>query len=275
VSEWYDVCPSPWQARVVEAASVLVRGMPGVVAVWLGGSLATGTADVHSDVDLNVAVTDDHLETWRDSWAAAVERCAGPLLATHPIGGNVVGGFCLTANWEHIDLVVHAASALGQPNPCRILHDPAGLLEERLDGITRGDPWFPTDEVTLFLYLLGNLAVTLGRDELTVAQGGVGALRDLLVGLMLAENGVRKTDGQKRLNPYLTEAQRSELVSLPCAAADVAGIVAACLELRATFVGRARRLATRTGEQFPEALLVATDAHLRRHLGEVWGSAPR
>jgi hypothetical protein len=270
VTDWRTVCPAEWQARVVEAALEVLPGTPGLVAAWLGGSLATGIADVHSDVDLNVAVEDEHLEVWRESWPSVVERCAGTLMVARPIGGSVVGGFALTSAWEHVDLVVHARSTLTQPDPCRILHDPERLLEQRPAGAAARDAYYPADDVTLFLYLLGNLVVTLEREELVVSHGGVGALRDLLVRLMLAENGVHKTDGQKRLNPYLSAEQRGVLEALPTASVRADEIVRACREICVEYAARARRLAARVGEPFPEELLAVTDAHLRRHLGRAW-----
>jgi hypothetical protein len=267
VTDWRAICPAPWQARIVEAAVEVLPATPGVAAAWLGGSLATGLADQFSDVDLNVAVPDERLDAWRESWPSVTERCAGPLVLARAIGDPVVGGLALTTAWEHVDLVVHARSTLARPDPCRVLHDPEGLLDERLDPVAPADPYYPGDDVTLFLYLLGNLVVTIGRGELLVAHGGVGALRDLLVKLMLAENGVHKADGQKRLDPYLTLEQRTALEALPTPGVRVDEIVQACRLVRDELVGRARRLAALTGAPFPEELLAATDQHLARHLG--------
>jgi hypothetical protein len=274
VTDWSDVCPAEWQRRVVRAASDLLPDEPGLVAAWLGGSLATGVADEYSDVDLGVVVEDEHLAAWRDSWPSVVERCAGPLVLAHALHGGVVGGFALTTTWEHVDLVVHTRSALARPAPCRVLHDPEGLLEEQRDAVLPGDPYYPTEDVTLFLYLLGNLVVVAGRGELVVALGGFGALRDLLVRLMLAENGVRKSDGQKRLNPCLSAEQRGVLESLPVPAVDLDKVVRACRRVCDEYVARAHRLAARTGAAFPEELLAATDEHLRRHLGRLWSPDP-
>jgi hypothetical protein len=182
----------------------------------------------------------------------------------------VVGGFALTATWEYVDLVVHPRSGFRHPNSCRILHDPEGLLVGWSGTAVPDKQYYPADDVTLFLYLLGNVAVTLGRDELIVCHGGVGALRDLLVKVMLAENGVRKGDGQKRLNPYLTSEQRAVLEALPTPALRAGEILGACRVIRDELVRRARRLAATTGNDFPEELLTATDQHLLRHLGEAW-----
>ncbi|MGI8521753.1 MAG: nucleotidyltransferase domain-containing protein, partial [Nocardioides sp.] len=171
--QWREVCPAEWQARVVEGALDVLPDAPGLVAAWLGGSLATGVADEYSDVDLNCLVEDTHMDAWREAWPSVVGRCAGPLVLANPIGGPVVGGYALTTTWEHVDLIVHARSTWSPPDPCRILHDPHALLTERLRPVAIGDPYYPDGLVTLFLYLAGNLVVTLGRGELVVAHAGV------------------------------------------------------------------------------------------------------
>jgi hypothetical protein len=270
VTDWREVCPAGWQARVVERAAEILAGEPGFVAAWIGGSLATGVADVFSDVDLNVVIADQHVDGWSASWPAVIERIAGPLVLAQAISAPVVGGFGVTQEWEHVDLVVHPRPTLGSPDPCRVLVDPDGLLVERPGAARAGPTYYPADDVTLFFYLLGNLVVTLGRGELVVAHGGVDALREILIRVMLAENGVHKSDGQKRLNPYLTVEQRRVLESLPTPRVSAEEIVRSCRAITTEFVDRARGLAENTGRQFPEALLAATDEHLRRHLGGLW-----
>ena len=37
-----------------------------VIAIWVGGSLASGTGDRYSDVDFRIAVEDGCLEAWRE-----------------------------------------------------------------------------------------------------------------------------------------------------------------------------------------------------------------
>jgi hypothetical protein len=130
-----------------------------------------------------------------------------------------------------------------------------------------GEPCFPDDVVDHYFYFLGNLVVTFGRRELVVARGGIQALTDLLVRLMLAERGIRETGGQKRLNPYLSGEQRTVLESIPGAAATRAEITAAVQSITTEFVRRGRALASLTNHPWPDRLQRATVAHLRRHLG--------
>lgn len=54
----------PQRETVVEVASVLWQDAV-VVALWIGGSLASGAADQFSDVDFRVAVAPDQLAHWK------------------------------------------------------------------------------------------------------------------------------------------------------------------------------------------------------------------
>jgi hypothetical protein len=93
--------------------------------------------------------------------------------------------------------------------------------------------------VDLYFYLLGNLAVVLGRGELS-----------------LASNGVRKSDGQKRLNPYLTASQIGFLEGLPPVSSTRPSVIAF------------DRLVAQAGARWPADFVDATLAYLRRSLPE-------
>jgi hypothetical protein len=54
----------PQRETIMEAASN-IWPHAGVVALWIGGSLARGAGDTFSDVDFRVAVTLDHLDPWK------------------------------------------------------------------------------------------------------------------------------------------------------------------------------------------------------------------
>ncbi len=54
----------PQRASIVEAASN-IWPEAGVVALWLGGSLARGAGDLFSDVDFRVAVAPEQLAPWK------------------------------------------------------------------------------------------------------------------------------------------------------------------------------------------------------------------
>ena len=125
--------------------------------------------------------------------------------------------------------------------------------------------------MTLFFYFLGNLVTVLGRDERIVGHQGIGAVRDQLIVLMLAERGVRRTGGAKRLNAYLSNEQRSCLEAIPSAGCKPADIIAANQNLCHEFIRRGTALARTTGHQWPQAFVDATLAHLHRHFGVDFG----
>ena len=199
-------------------------------------------------------------------------RAIAPMVSVRPIGGAVVGGYSITEDWQHLDIVCHPESTFDPAalRGCEPLFDRAGLLPgERTPGPSAyGEPYFPDDTVEFYYYLLGNLAVVLGRGELTLATNGAIMRRDVgLVPLMLAENGVRKSDGNKRLNPYRTAEQRAVLEGLPPVWADCASVIEFDRLVAAEVSRRGRALAVRTGAAWPAEFERATLAYLRRELG--------
>jgi hypothetical protein len=235
-----------------------------VRAAWLGGSLASGLADDWSDVDLHLAVQDpDGFE------AVAWFHDLTPLVLADRIPG-VSGGFIfLTPEWVHIDVIVHGVRDFVQSElPARVLLDRDRLLRN-VPGtaVSRGKPYFPAEQVRLFLYFMGNAVTVLHRGELLALSQGTAVMRDqLLVPLMLAENGMHKQDGAKRLNRYLTAEQREFLAALPPISLNETELRAIQRDLAAGYLFRARRLAVSCNASWPSDLEHAALQLWRREL---------
>lgn len=262
--------PMERQRELIDRARVVTAQDGRVSAAWIAGSFANGTADDYSDVDLHLLIDDSRLDEFATAWAGLAREIA-PAVMLRPIAG-AVGGYSITPDWLHLDIVCHPRSGFdaGKLRGCLPLFDRTGLLPaERTPGPSPfGAPYFPADAVEFYYYLLGNLAVVLGRGELTLASNGAIMRRDSgLVPLMLAENGVRKTDGNKRLNPYLTAGQRRFLAELPPVAADRSMIVEFDACVAAEMSRRGRALAAATGAAWPADFERATLDYLRRELG--------
>jgi hypothetical protein len=135
-------------------------------------------------------------------------------------------------------------------------------------------PYWPERAVNLFFYFLGNLVTVLGRDELVVANQGLGAVRDQLITLLLAERGVRRTGGAKRLNALLSHEQRHCLESIPAAGQDPIELIAANQYVCHEFIRRGTALADLTETPWPHAFVDATLTHLQRHFGVDVGWSP-
>ncbi len=266
--------PTGEQSRLIERATEAVSSDERIQAAWLAGSFAAGTADEFSDIDLHCAITDDSADWFRQHWTELARRIS-PVVLASPIPG-LIGGYVITPEWVHFDIVFHPLARFDphKTGPLRPLLDRAGILpaEPVAPADVHGPPYFPAGSVDVYFYLLGNLAVVLGRGEILLASNGAIMRRDLgLVPLMLAENGVRKSDGNKRLNRYLTAEQRTFLESLPPVAARRDAVIEFDRRVAAEFIRRGRALAGATGANWPADLEQATVAYLRRSLGTGFG----
>jgi predicted nucleotidyltransferase len=269
---------APQEAFITRAREVLADDER-VLAAYLVGGFAIGTADAWSDVDLQVIVTDQAADDIKSSWSELAGRLA-PLANIKPFQ-FAVGGVCITPDWLHFDVVFHTRSEL---DPMKIegmspLVDKAALLPDR--PVPRSDrqgaPFFPGAAVDMFLYMLGNMVSVVGRNEPIPATNGVIMVRDVaLVGLLLAEQGWRSTREHSAGNPfpftkqlrgYLTDEQNALLASLPPLEPTVDSAIDGYLALARIFLPRARRLAEETGAPWPEAYEKASVAYFERSLG--------
>jgi predicted nucleotidyltransferase len=257
-------------ARLRDSVAALVAACedePSIVAAWVGGSLARETADDWSDIDLHVLVSHgDEFGTRIADWFGR----AMPAVLADAIPG-VPGGFLfVTPDWIHVDVIVHDAADFAQDDfPARVLLDPEGLVREIPASAEQmvGAPYFPHDQVRLYLYFLGvTVTVVRRREWLALAQGAAGFRDSLLIPLMLAENGVRKTDGAKRLNRYLTDEQIAALQAIPPIGSDPEQLLEAHTAIAREYLTRGRRLAAALQEPWPTALEQASLGLWRREL---------
>lgn len=258
-------------ARLREPLAALVAACesdPGILAAWVGGSLARDTADDWSDIDLHLLVAEP--EEFGSGIAEWFARTMPAVLADGIPG--VPGGFVfVTPEWIHVDVIVHDSRAFSQEAfPARVLLDPQGLVHDIPASAEQmvGEPYFPRDQVRLYLYFMGVTVTVIHRGEWLALAQGAAAFRDsLLIPLMLAENGVRKTDGAKRLNRYLTAEQIAALQAIPPIGSDPEQLIKAHAATAREYLTRGRRLASLLDEPWPTALEQASLALWRRELG--------
>ena len=257
------------QRTLIERAKAVAADDDRILAAWLVGSFATGQADTYSDVDLHCLIRDDRADWFREHWADTATAMAGPLVLARPIPG-VIGGVCITPDWQHLDLILHPRSQLDPRTVTGLtpLYDSGDLLPKHTKPRTIAEePYFPDRTITLFLYYLGNLPVGVGRGELVHTHGGVFTWRELLIDVMLAENGIRHRGGNKRLNPYLTGEQRQILESMPIPGMEMDQILDYLHMITREILRRGKALARRAATPWPQDLEDAAMANVRRQLG--------
>lgn len=103
-----DSLPALPQARTIAMIAPRVWQDERVVALWLGGSLAAGTGDAYSDIDLRVAVLPADLAAWRTSDLHTLFDA--PPLARHfvPLDEDTFLHHLILPNGDILDLLVQS-----------------------------------------------------------------------------------------------------------------------------------------------------------------------
>ena len=158
-----------------------------IVAGYLTGSHAAGTADAHSDVDLCVVATDGQRDAvWADR-EVLVRRLGDPLQIEDFDENDTV--FFILADGMDGELTVTDAGALPQSSrgPHRAIHDPDGILAgvafvgrepylvEQVEQLRRQVQWFWHD--------MAHFTAAMGRGQSWWAAGQLDALRRYCVNL--------------------------------------------------------------------------------------------
>ena len=272
------------QEGLIDRARAVLSSDERVLAAYLVGGFAVGTADAWSDVDLQVIVADEATDDLKTSWPTLVGQMA-ETAHIRPFGFGI-GGICITPEWLHFDVVFHPVSSIDARNIQGMvpLLDKAGLLPAHPvpRPFRQGDPFFPEAAVDMFLYMLGNMVTVVGRNDPVPATNGVIMVRDIaLVGLLLAERGWATTREHtvgnpfpftKRLRSYLTDEQNMLLASLPPLEPTVDSAIGGYLAMARIFLPRGRRLAAQTDQPWPEAYERASVSYFERSLGVVIGA---
>ena len=234
-------------------------------AVWLQGSLARGLGDDWSDIDLHVAVEDvqdfDAVE-----WLASLL----PLVLADAIPGLPGAFICLTPEWVHIDLNVHALTdELPGRLPRRVLLDRTASVSDVPEaGRPAGRAFFPGQQAQIFLHFMGKAVAAVHRADWIALSDTTVAMRDsLLIPLMLAENGIRADPGEKRIARHLNEEQKDSLQRLPAIGLTERDLREAQQALAVEYLTRARRLADVCGAVWPAELEQAAKQLWLRELG--------
>lgn len=232
---------------------------PRVVGVRPGGSIAAGTADAWSDLDLEVVVrTEDHegFLAERREWLSAI---TSTVFARTPLLPFVVNA--VTADGLTLDIAVWPGEApTWPPPPVRYqvgmlakapFEEVGAALEHAVNEQLRG--------------MAGPFVSLLRREEHLKHLTGVPHLLGLLTTVFLAETG--EVPPGKRWNGTYTEEQRAAVAALPPVSATHEGLVGFGLGLAELLLTRARPLFDRYGQPWPTELASTTARRVREHVG--------
>ncbi len=240
---------------------------------WLTGSLASGTADSQSDVDLRVAIQPEGFLQIGEWWHELID-CIHPTVWKRLWSGppDVVMG-AISTEYTRFDVV---AQSVADTRPRT--YEAVFVLFDK-DGVAKninltapppqGDAFANLpNTVEEFIRLLGMLTIVIGRNDLPIAMEGHFACQSLLISLLLLENGIdRMTMGKRHVAELLNDEQRDLFAHLPTLAPTMESITQGRMAYARIFLPRARRLMDAHGLVYPEAFESATLQYLRDTLG--------
>ena len=250
---------TPGQFELIRTITGALRAESWVKAAFLVGSLGRGTGDIHSDVDYHVLA-----EPIEDLPGRIRELLPGILIRKFGRAGEPgfpQGVFGLLDDGLKFDVFVHDPgefdlATLNYHTP--VFDRPGSRFSgdpelEPVAGYREVGRFFPAHAVEVFYLSLEGLPQLLCRGEHYLALRNCALRADASwVPLFLAENGIEKFDGKRRLAGYLDAEQNAVLVRLMDRPRDAAGLVRAVEWELTEFAGRARALAREAGAEWPQ-----------------------
>ena len=281
-----DSLPDLPQTAVLTRIAVRLWADSEVAALWLGGSIARGKADAHSDIDLRVAVRPDALADWQEPERAALSALIGEtVVGVHALRweGTVLHQ-ALLADGVIIDLLVQSMErdppqdvtlVLG----CRDAAFGALLVAAALPPVEETKPADSEairEAITLFWIGSHKHTRMLSRNlDLLILQGLALEL-PVLLRLWYAEATGRDQGTQRSTIHTLTPMMRAITEAFGPHSLDVLGsprtnraeIVQTIEANRNEVAAVGRRLAARLGFEYPNALEQTARQSLTQYLAD-------
>jgi hypothetical protein len=134
-----EALPSLPQSETIRAVAPRLWRDERVVAIWLGGSLAAGSADEYSDIDLRLAVAPSDLPAWEKPDFAAF--LGATPLARHFLrfGESSFLHHLIAPNGDILDFLVQSAKVNPDAEATLVLGCRSDTFAERLDASKRAD----------------------------------------------------------------------------------------------------------------------------------------
>lgn len=254
--------------RLFQRARARLEPDEAVRGLWLGGSLARGTADAASDLDLLVAVADAQLDEFASAWRRWLADITPTVLAEElPFAKGSF--YSVTPGFERLDVVVEPVSSLDTTffRWREAVFDKDGLSARvpAPDGDDDGSEQRVAALVTEY-FRASAVETILVRDDWLLAREHLHFVGSLIYRLFVESNAPLPPMGVKQWKARLTEPQQHVLGGLPVTVSGIEELRRAHLELATVFVTNAETFCTRRGVTWPHQLEAAAAGHLRRQL---------
>lgn len=235
----------PRLVEVWERAQAVLGADERVRSVELGGSVAAGTADEWSDLDLQVVAHADHHDGFLADWPVWLAEITPTVFARTPIAPFIVNA--VTADGLTLDIVVFNGEAITFPRATDYVV--GALSHTRFADVGAALEYAVAEQLR---GMAGPFISLVRRGEHLRHLAGVPHLLGLLTTVFLAELGAPPPG--KLWNRTYTDEQLAAVASLPPVGANHDDIVAFGLAVAELVVTRARPLYPRYGLTWPTAL---------------------
>jgi hypothetical protein len=254
----FDVVDERFRA-LYERAVLVLEADPRVRRVEVGGSVAAGTADEWSDLDLQVITEPEHHDAFVADWPTWLAEVTPTVFARTPILPFIVNA--VTADGLTLDLSIWPGEAPVFPAP-PVEYSVGMLSGTRFSELGSALEYAVAEQLR---GLAGPFVSLLQREEHLKHLAGVPHLLGLLTTVLLAETGA--VPPGKRWNGAYTDEQLAAVAALPPVRATRDDLVAFGLGLAELVVTRARPLFDRYALPWPSDLAAVVAQRLQDELG--------
>ncbi len=227
---------------------------PRVRSVELAGSLAAGTADEWSDLDLVVVTDAAHHDAFLAAWPEWLAAITPTVFARTPIAPFIVN--CVTDEGLTLDISVHPGEVLQFPvGPGYAVGSLSGV---RFADIGEALEYAVAEQLR---GMAGPFVSLVRRGEHFRHLTGVPHLLGLLSTVFLAETGAAPP--RKLWNATYTDEQLATVAALPAVSADRDALVTFGLAVARLTITRSRPLYDRYGLVWPSELAAVVAQRLQ------------
>jgi Nucleotidyltransferase domain len=248
----------PGYAALWECARAVLLDDRRVLSVEIGGSVAAGTADEWSDLDLQVVVGPDRYDEFLGDWEQWLAAIGPTVFARRPIAPFIINA--VTSDGLTLDVAVYGGEVVHFPPPAGYA---VGMLSStRFMDVADALEYAVAEQLR---ELAGPFITLVRRGEHLRHLTGVPHLLGLLTTVFLAETGASPPG--KLWNESFTSEQLAAVAALPPVSATQDGVVAFGLAVAELIVTRARPLFGRYGREWPAELAAVAARRVHQHIG--------
>jgi Nucleotidyltransferase domain len=242
---------------LLERANRVLSDDRRVRSITPGGSVAAGTADQWSDLDLAIVTEPGHHEEFISDWPNWLERITPTVFARTPVAPFIIN--TITDEGLTLDLVIWRGEAPARRPPTGY---PVGFASTRFGNIRDALEYAVAEQLR---GLAGPFISLIQRGEHLRHLTGVPHVLGLLTTVFLAETG--EAPPAKAWNQAYTDEQRDAVAALPAVRATRDDLIAFDLAIANLVVDRARPLFQQHDLDWPTDLARVAAARIRDELG--------